>query len=390
MTHEPGVRSAKRKSHEPLSDTRPSPPLRTDSAAADPAALSQLHRDTLSQPAILSLQRTIGNRAVTRLIHGSVQRDSPPTAAKPGEKQRIRVDLAIKIFEANAGFHQQETAPLDKADFDSSMETWYEKVVKAEECIDRDLQGDPVLKKRLQEAYIKANRALMKRAVASLGKNEDDLFRENNGRIPMWAWQTAYHQQAGFSTPLTDNQTPDPLTGEVNVTINGIQVTIKPDGTDPSLSHPHTGIHFDLGASYGDFAYDGKKKVTSFTPPPTPKAEVQTMWDSKSKPGMSSGYGRGTTAEDKSGGKVTPHSTSLGFHEGNHGLEFIDFITKNPPPTFKGKVGQTIEAFKKARSDYKKDWAAYNKKILAASGDKVDEVGLTLTQYTKTHPGHKH
>jgi hypothetical protein len=51
--------------------------------------------------------------------------------------------------------------------------------------------------------------------------------------------------------------------------------------------------------------------------------------------------------------------TSLGFHEGHHGLDFVEFLESNPPPTFTGAVGQTNAQFNAAILRWNRAWAAY-------------------------------
>ena len=56
---------------------------------------------------------------------------------------------------------------------------------------------------------------------------------------------------------------------------------------------------------------------------------------------------RGTTEEDKAAG-----NTTLGFHEGQHGLDYIKYLKENPLPQFLGKVGMQAEDDKTAMSAY--------------------------------------
>jgi hypothetical protein len=108
------------------------------------------------------------------------------------------------------------------------------------------------------------------------------------------------------------------------------------------------------------------------------------------RPGVSakdsSGYGRGTTPEDVAGGKVSPRSTRLGFHEGSHGLAFLEFLAANPAPTFTGTVGMSATAYRAAGRAYHAAWTAYVDRLIAFSIRVVDCVGLTKEQFEKAHP----
>jgi len=94
-----------------------------------------------------------------------------------------------------------------------------------------------------------------------------------------------------------------------------------------------------------------------------------------------SGYGKGTTPEDIAGGKVTPRSTSVGFHEGSHGLNFIEFLETHPPPEFTGTVGMAVPQFKQAMTAWNHQIRAYWPKIREFSSKETDCVGNTIDEY---------
>ena len=102
---------------------------------------------------------------------------------------------------------------------------------------------------------------------------------------------------------------------------------------------------------------------------------------------LPSGYGRGTTKEDIAGGRVTPHSTSLGFHEGHHGLDFVEFLESNRPPAFTGAVGQTNAQFNTAITRWKAAWATLNADANRLSKQRTDCVGITQDQFNRAQGG---
>jgi len=104
--------------------------------------------------------------------------------------------------------------------------------------------------------------------------------------------------------------------------------------------------------------------------------------------GGSSGYGRGTTREDQAGGKVDPRSTTLRFHEGQHGLDFQAFIAANALPAFTGATGQTEQQFRDAVEAYKRAIKAYVDRATKASSRVTHCVGTTIDQYNQAQaPG---
>ncbi|MCB9076229.1 MAG: hypothetical protein H6631_01405 [Anaerolineaceae bacterium] len=120
------------------------------------------------------------------------------------------------------------------------------------------------------------------------------------------------------------------------------------------------------------FSKKGKKVTTILGLPPSLTLRIQTGFTRgqgqrfKSK----SAYGKGTTKEDIKTGK-----TSLGYHEGSHGSDFIKYLKDNPPPQFKGKVGMSVASYKKAAKTYDKELKKYLKKIEQDSVAKTDCVG---------------
>lgn len=100
----------------------------------------------------------------------------------------------------------------------------------------------------------------MKQAALLFNRPQADLYRENSGRIPIWAWQQPHHMESFISTPISDLRSADPITGEVKFSVKGVDVTIRQDGRDPSVSGAQTRLHFDpgsisrhLGGNHTDF-----------------------------------------------------------------------------------------------------------------------------------------
>jgi hypothetical protein len=234
----------------------------------------------------------------------------------------------------------------------------------------------------LQSAYTAAIRALITKAATALSKAEGDLYRENMGRIPMWAWQTPHHTEMSITSPIPQGASADPLSGNVTYsTKNGFDVTVLQDGRDPKLgSEGNTTI---IVTSKVDFTSTGGK-VDGFTVS-KPTATIQTFYGPSATSSGSSVYGRGTTAEDTAGGKVTSKSTSLGFHEGMHGVDFMQYVEANDPPKFDGAKDMAEATFRQKITQYQAALKAYGEKATAFSSKRTHCVGTTIDQYKQAN-----
>jgi Domain of unknown function (DUF4157) len=304
--------------------------------------------------------------------------------AKPAteKQQRQFVQDTINFLQDAGRFFQM--AKVDDAIFDRVIDSWYSMVVRQEKIVDTDLHGDAALKAQLHTAYISALRVLVTRHAAASGKTETDLYRINSGRIPLWAQPHPSHLEPRVTTPIPDDVPVTRARGRFRFSLGGFDVLISPDTRAAHLrtpgakgeTHPH--IHFG-GISFK--ATGPKGSVTWFAGPGRPILTLDTTYLRGVDTASASGYGRGTTAEDKAGANVTPQSQSLAFHEGRHGQEALDFIRSNPPPAFTGKAGDTVAVFENAMSAYRRAVIDYSHRMDAADSSHVHCVGVTIDQY---------
>jgi hypothetical protein len=308
----------------------------------------------------------------------TIWRQPKPAAKTPKDT----VQAAIDAFNANAKTYADPKTQLDSAKFEKEINDWYATVTDTDKLIDDKLNGDVLMKRSLQSAYTAAIRALISKAATALSKTEDDLYRLNAGRIPMWAWQTPHHTEMSITSPVPQGASADPLSGDVSYSSkNGFIVKILQDGTDSKLgAEGNTTI---IVTSQVPFTSTGGK-IDGFTVS-TPTATIQTFYGPSATRSGPSGYGRGTTAEDIAGGKVTPKSTSLSFHEGMHGLDFMQFVEANNPPQFGGTKGMTETNFKAKIAEYQAALKAYGEKATAFSSKRTHCVGTTIDQYNKAN-----
>jgi hypothetical protein len=188
------------------------------------------------------------------------------------------------------------------------------------------------------------------------------------------------HQLPGITTPLPINVglSPD---ATASLRVNAIDVVFEPDAqsSDVSLTgraetdfQLKTGpIHFK--AAQGD-------RVTSFTGPGPTSIRIRTTYGPGATAAGPSDYGRGTTPADVAAG-----TTSLGFHEGSHGTDFLEFMAAHPYPRFIGRVGMTVAQFQAAMDSYTAARERYGKDMRTFSVQRTHCVGRTIDQYNAAH-----
>ncbi|MBD1847212.1 DUF4157 domain-containing protein [Cyanobacteria bacterium FACHB-63] len=181
--------------------------------------------------------------------------------------------------------------------------------------------------------------------------------------------------QRKISTPLPSGVAANPKTGQAVFTQGGVRITILPDG-----QQQQSGAQTTIKYNWGKISGQSKKGVVdSFTGPGVPKATIQTLYGLGLTASSTSGYGRGTTSTDVSSG-----NTSLGFHEGNHGTDYLTYFSANPIPQFTGTDGMTVKDFSDAVTQWKADCSQYSKALEAFSLQKTDCIGTTIDQYNAT------
>jgi hypothetical protein len=327
-----------------------------------------------------------------------IQRQTKPSAPTAPTVQDFHdfVQATIDQFNAAAPYYGEPLVKVSAALFEKLINTWYAMVVDRQTMIKDHLNDDALLQRDLQAAYIAAIRALVSKnayrlegesqGVRKQAEIEDELYRVNSGRIPMWAWPTPHRQEAGFSTPLAEGQAVDPLSGNVAFTTpSGIQITILPDGIDANIkTDGATRLSFPFNVPFTTVAVRGVRVIDSFTPP-APVAIIQTLYLPGTNAAGTSGYGRGTTPEDIAGGKVDPASTTVRWHEGSHGLDYQEFLKNTTMPVFTGTKGMTEAAFRAAVRSYGSALHALFQRADALTISRTHCVGTTIDQFNQAH-----
>ena len=172
---------------------------------------------------------------------------------------------------------------------------------------------------------------------------------------------------------------------EINVGSN-VTINVLPDGIDNTIKTPgQTSVKdnlpkawfysVDANGTILEF-YKDKKHTTKLTMPSTIQFTVQTFYRAGVDKSDPSAYGRGTTDADKAAG-----NTSLQFHEGSHGTDYVDALKGFSFPASLAPGVVTESEFN--------GMMAFLKGLEGMSEQNTDEVGYTQTQYYIDHPEKK-
>ncbi len=180
-----------------------------------------------------------------------------------------------------------------------------------------------------------------------------------------------------ITTPLA-KEVPRKPSGEAVLESGGVAVTVRPDKqskkkiiVEGQELDAHTSVAFNWHAPKNYETEDGK--ITRFDSVPQPTMEIQTTYGPGATPESKSAYGKGTTPED-----IKARKTTLGYHEGSHGLDYIQYVKDNPVPQFQGRVGMTVKEYKQADADYNQAMQKYYQDLKEFSKQRTDCVGVKL------------
>ncbi len=183
------------------------------------------------------------------------------------------------------------------------------------------------------------------------------------------------------STPLEEGLQRQ-MDGTLSVTVNGVAITVELD-TVGNVKGGETGGSQMLSfvpANIPAYDYDAHNLVRKFAGyNPTITMHIQTTYESMGARDYTQGYGRGTTQRDKELG-----ATSIRYHEGGHGLDFVRFVKANPPPQFTGAVGDTRDVFEQKKKDYVAARAKYQRDLVKFKNEQGECQGVSMDDYNKT------
>jgi hypothetical protein len=288
------------------------------------------------------------------------------------QEQRAFVVSSIEFLHVEAEFYRTG-AVVSEARLSSQLTHMREILLSSLQIIHTALNNDAALENDLKLAYQDAVQALMNAAAGQLKCDIQQLYATYRDQIQEWVNLYPTATPVGKDAALKDD-------GSAILQIGRVTVTVKPDifsqtpgrGADTSFQFDQWNIHYEATGN----------KVTKFTPPKLTMS-IQTMYEHDADPGGPSGYGEGTTPEDIKEGR-----TSLKYHEGSHGRDFIKYLQDHPSPVFKGAKGMTPKAFEDAMKAFNEDMDKYVEAMKADSVEKTHCVGKTIDQYNHVHGVH--
>lgn len=187
------------------------------------------------------------------------------------------------------------------------------------------------------------------------------------------AAQPATQHVANISTPVPGSVQPTPA-GNVEMDINGVKVVILTDVHSRRRGH-RAETRFSQSGGLVSNVVTRKGHVVSFSGPSQVNVVIRTTYQRQAQAGDPSTYGRGTTTTDQASG-----DTSLGFHEGNHGTDYINFLQTSPLPVFSGTAGMSSREFRRALRQFNRAMTKYFRDMARTSVLNTDCVGTTIYQ----------
>ena len=204
-------------------------------------------------------------------------------------------------------------------------------------------------------------------------EKEDKMPATNDGRMAQDK-EIQRKEVPGTSTPVPKayKVEKDDLGAVIQSTgvTAGVQVIILPDTTGETHDGADASTALKVGWETPGWQADARGIVHKLSGVAQVTLTIQTIYLPDVDPAGDSGYGKGTTKQDMKAG-----NKSLRFHEGSHGSEAILFIKKHAIPKFKGKIGQNIEQYRQAVTDFDQKMTEYTVTLQSSNLLKVDCVG---------------
>ena len=184
-----------------------------------------------------------------------------------------------------------------------------------------------------------------------------------------------------ISTPMPDKATVNSLLGGMidsySITIQDIDITVMPDTHRAGQNETRPTANFTGNFTWqvvGSKIANLKKNGVPFNPT---KLEVTIMTQYRNSPDDTSAYGKGTTHSDKHN-----KTTTLRVHEGQHGTDYIAYLTNTPMPV---SLGGGING-KLTPAEFSK-LLNYVRHITKDSCETTDQSGFSQDEFIGTPAG---
>lgn len=175
--------------------------------------------------------------------------------------------------------------------------------------------------------------------------------------------------QRETSTPLPEDAVVNPKSKVATFRSGDFDVVVKPD---KRAKKGAKSVKANGAVTYGNISASIKPvvvkgKVVSVII--KRKLSIQTVYGHGADPEADSAYGKGHIEKDRKEG-----NTSLRFHEGCHGQDYIDYVKGMPFPTISVEEPLTKKEFKKLLKDWKNDVKTFQKDMEGMSKVSTDDV----------------
>jgi len=173
----------------------------------------------------------------------------------------------------------------------------------------------------------------------------------------------------GTSTPLPKDAVVDQKTKVATLQSGDFTVKVMPDrkANEGEKVDPDGAVTNGRISNQVSYKRDENGNVTGVTI--KKELDIQTVYSSTADPAAESAYGRGHIQTDKAAG-----NSSLQFHEGNHGQDYIDYVNTHPYPTIEIDQPITMQEYKDRKSEFDKQTDQYLKDMKAYSEEHTDNV----------------
>ncbi|HEY0608097.1 MAG TPA: DUF4157 domain-containing protein [Chitinophaga sp.] len=187
-------------------------------------------------------------------------------------------------------------------------------------------------------------------------------------KAPAAAAHAAPGVQRDTSTPLPKEAVVDKKSKVATLQSGDFTVKVKPDrkakkGEDVKPDGAVTNGNINASVTYKT----ENGKVTSVTI--KKELTIQTTYGLQADPSADSAYGRGHIKKDKEAG-----NSSLRFHEGSHGQDFIEYVKTHPYPTIVIEEPISIQEYNTLMSEWKAQAEQYQRDMEAHSKTHTDDV----------------